>query len=331
MSGATAQSAAGPGSARAGSRALSLFARTLSADVLRAHEEGALSPGALRERLGWAAPASLRAATADLRRHGALARGAEHGTATELTAAGRGLLTVADGVERWLSSSAFGALRLSDAAARGVVRALVAGWDSTMVHALAERPRTLAELSAEIQPYSYPALKRRLGQLRTAGLAARVGGDERSPAFGATAALHRAAESLALAGRWELDFPDGSGRPTSRDLEAILMLGLPLAAAPPGVSDSCVLAVSRAIESPSEGQAESAAIRLVLDLGGANADEAGGRMAPEARLAGSPEVWLTALTRGPQTGLRLRGVSAGLAQGILGGLCRGMRGEAQPG
>jgi DNA-binding HxlR family transcriptional regulator len=181
---------------QAGSLALSTFGRVLNARILRAHAGESLNTSELEQRLGWAAKASLRVATTKLCELGALERSDDSvgSASTRLTAAGHNLLIVADVIERWLSRSEFGAFDLPDPASRGTIRALVAGWDSTMVQMLADRPRSLAGLSAEIAEHSYPALKRRFARLRRASLMAAV--DDGSTTFGI-----RNRHSLQAAGR----------------------------------------------------------------------------------------------------------------------------------
>ncbi|HEX8690621.1 MAG TPA: winged helix-turn-helix domain-containing protein, partial [Solirubrobacterales bacterium] len=232
---------------RVGSRALSVFTRVLNARILRAHVAGPLSSKQLEQELGWAPKASLRVATVGLCEVGALLRsephGARQGTVTELTPAGADLLALADVLERWLANSPFGPIPLPDTAARGAVRALAAGWDAAIVGAVAERPRTLAELSAEISGHSYPGLKRRLAKLRAANLVTLVPDGKRSPMHAATQWLRCAVGPLSVAGRWELQHARASARPmTRREIEAKFLLALPLVELPEDTSGSCVLA-----------------------------------------------------------------------------------------
>ncbi|HXS48165.1 MAG TPA: hypothetical protein VN756_11985, partial [Solirubrobacterales bacterium] len=190
---------------RAGSRALSIFTNALNARVLHAHAEGPLIPAELEEALGWAPQSSLRATVGKMCEIGALSR-VDGGTglvgaAHELTAGGRELLPVADALEGWLADGPSGRTPLDDPAAHGLVRALTAGWDSTIVRALAERPQTLIELSAGINELNYPALKRRLVKLRSTHLVTPIV-TEAGTAYAASEWLRRGIVPLTLAERW---------------------------------------------------------------------------------------------------------------------------------
>ena len=83
---------------------------------------------------------------------------------------GRELLEVAERLELWLAQAPDGPISLESGAAKGAVKALVDGWGSTMMRALAARPLSLTELDGIIADLSYPALERRLSSMRMAGL-----------------------------------------------------------------------------------------------------------------------------------------------------------------
>ena len=57
----------------------------------------------------------------------------------ELTEAGREVLSVADVIEAWLARAPQGSIPLGSESAKGAIRALVGGWGSTMLRALAAR------------------------------------------------------------------------------------------------------------------------------------------------------------------------------------------------
>lgn len=302
-----------------GSNLLSIFARGLNASVLRAHAEGPLNSAALEERLGWAAEASLRATTAELCDLGTLAREGRQPIVTELTPSGRDLVALADALERWLSHSPFGALDLTDSAARGTVRALVAGWDSRIVQALAEGPRRLADLSRELDEHSYPALKRRFAKLRTAALVECLDGMARSPEYGATDLLRRAAGPLSLAARWEVDHA-ASTHLDERDLEAMLLLALPLVSLP-RLNGSCLLVIARP-PSPTGNSLSPTAIRLDVENG--RIAEVGLTIAAtsETWALASTEAWLYALTSGETSMLRVRGADVRIVKAAVEGIYR---------
>jgi DNA-binding HxlR family transcriptional regulator len=161
-----------PAPVRAGGTVLSLVAAPLSVPILRAHLEGPLRLPDLRERIGGAAQTTLRGQVGNLRGIGALERqvrsGMPYTVENELTDIGRGVLAVAEAVEAWLRRAPQGPIPLGSESAKGAIRALVGGWGSTMLRALAARPLSLTELSSIISDHSYPALERRLSAMRAA-------------------------------------------------------------------------------------------------------------------------------------------------------------------
>jgi DNA-binding HxlR family transcriptional regulator len=153
---------------------LSLVAKPLSVPILRAHLDGPLRLPDLRERIGEAKQTTLRGQVDNLRAIGALERHVlarmPYTVENELTEAGRDILAVADRVEAWLAQSPHGPIALGSDEAKATIKALLDAWDSTVLHALAERPLSLAELDNLIPEHTYPALDRRLSAMRAAGL-----------------------------------------------------------------------------------------------------------------------------------------------------------------
>lgn len=318
MSTATVQTVPGAGLERAGAQALAVFARGLNAQVLRAHSDGPLRSAELEARLGWAAEASLRAATVDLSDLGALERTGRQPIATTLTPGGRALLDLADTLELWLSYSPFGALDLDGAGARGTVKALVAGWESTIVQALAQRPRRLACLSREVSGHSYPALKRRFSKLRTAALVECLDSGVRSPEYEATDQLRRAAAPLTLAIRWDREYAPASVRLAERDLGAVLLLALPLISLPP-ISGSCLLATARP-QPVTGGSSAPPAVSLVVEKGKVVEAALAAAAISETWALASAEAWLDAVIDGQLAGVRMRGPDIRLAEAVVSGL-----------
>lgn len=308
---------------RAGSVALAVFARVLSARVLRAHIDGPLASTVLERQLGWAPKASLRVAVGNLRALGALERvesNGQRGTVTRLTAAGRDLLGLAAALESWLARSPFGPIDLEDTAGQGVVRALTAGWDSAVVGALAGGPRTLSELSAEIPGHSYAALKRRLGKLRSADLVAPVSGGKRSPEHAVTEWLRFAAGPISVASRWEQAHLLGGLRPMDRGvMETIFLLALPLVALPRDVGGRCVLAALMGGSADGNGdkQSQLATVSLEVVKGQVTACKAGADATPTTWALGTPAAWFDAIVDGRADSLRLRGADARLVTRLV--------------
>lgn len=304
----------------AASRSLSVFTRALSARVLYAFAKGPLAPGELEEALGWAPQSSLRAAVANLTELGALAQGGtaggrSHGAPLELTEAGRELLPVAAALERWLGHSPGGPISLEDPAAQGIVRVLTAGWDSTLVRALAERPRSLIELSSEISELNYPKLKRRLAKLRSTHLVTPVE-TPAGRAYEVSEWLRRAVVPLALAGGWELRHH--VGQPIARtEVEAAFMLALPLIHLTEKVGGACALAVLTASEEGESPERDVAGVAIEVERGEIVACRAGAAGDQPTWVLGGVSAWLDALVDGRTEALRVSGAKPPLALAVV--------------
>lgn len=305
---------------RAGSQALGVFARQLTAKVLRVHAEGPLCPSELEETIGWAPQTSLRTATATLRELGALTRvepeDGARATATELTAAGRELLLVAEALEHWLLSSPVGPIPLDSTAGRGTVKVLTAGWDSTIVMALAERPLSLTELNDAIVSTNYPALKRRISKLRSTSLVSPIGAGK-GTTYVATDWLRRAIAPIALAGRWERKHDPSFERVTRGEAEAAFMLTLPLVGElPTEASGTCALTVLAAEESDGP-PAEVGGVAVEVEDGRVIAFSPNTALAPTTWALGTADAWFEAVIEGKPEALDIRGSQPELPLGIL--------------
>jgi DNA-binding HxlR family transcriptional regulator len=150
---------------RSGGHSLSLFSRALHGLILRALADGPLRLADLRRVVGGPAQTTLRGNLDTLFSIGALEKLQGNGRANmvdnALTPMGRELLVVADAVDAWLAAAPGGPLQLESESGKASIKALVNGWDSTMLRALAVRPFTLTELDNLISAFSYPALERR--------------------------------------------------------------------------------------------------------------------------------------------------------------------------
>jgi DNA-binding HxlR family transcriptional regulator len=281
--------------------------------------DGPLRPGELEKEIGWAPQSSLRAVVTKMREVGALCRLApEDGSpnaATELTAAGRELVPVANALEHWLQSCPDGPLPLEDVAAHGIVKVLTAGWDSTVIRALAERPQTLIELSAGIVDLNYPALKRRLTKLRSTHLVAPVRSGN-ATAYTATEWLRHAVVPLTLAGRWERRHDTGAQPISQMEVEAAFLLALPLISLPPRSSGSCALAVLVAEDRP-RSRRSVAGVTLEAKQGELLAYEAGAGPAQDTWVLGTIDAWLDAMIDGDNDRLRFRGAKPRLAENVV--------------
>lgn len=311
---------------RSGSRTLSLFTNALNARVLDAHTGGSLRPSELDETLGWAPQSSLRAAVRKLREVGALApvepEEGQPSTATELTAAGHELLPVAAALEHWLRGAPDGPIPLDDSAARGTIRVLTAGWDSTIVRTLAERPLSLIDLNSAISGLNYPALKRRLGKLRSTHLVTPVPTGN-THVYETTAWLRRAIVPLILAGRWERRH-DAGAEPVSRvEVEAAFLLSLPLIRVPARASGACALAVLTS-DDGSRSKKHVAGVTVEVEHGRLASFHTGTAAAQATWALGGIDAWLDAVIDGNREPLRFSGAKPRLAENVVKALHTGL-------
>lgn len=312
---------------RVGGTCLALFAHGLNVRVLRAYAEGPpLRPRDLEGRLGWAPQSTLRAACRGFLQLKALAPvEAETGRQSaglELTDAGRELLGLADVLERWLDGAPTGSVSLEDPAAAGVVNALVAAWDSRIVRALAEGPRSLAELAANIAEVNYPAMKRRLAKLRSTGLVEPMLVEE-GKAYAAGDWLRRAVVPLAFAVRWERRHAESGDASSREEIEALFLLAISLAQLPANTSGICTLA---ALESGAGKKISARALAgISVELSRGRID----RLIPsvdtpqETWAIGSLDAWLDTILECNGDGLRIGGAKPRLGRRLSGALCVG--------
>jgi DNA-binding HxlR family transcriptional regulator len=306
---------------RAGGTVLSLLASPLCAPILRAHIDEPLRLPDLRERIGGAAQIALRGQVGNLRAIGALERhvrsGMPYTVENELTDIGRGILGVADAVEAWLSRAPQGPLAFGSEPAKGAIRALVGGWGSTILRALAARPLSLTELDSVIPDLSYPSLERRLSAMRAVrqveALASEAGG---SRPYTVTDWARQAVGPLVAAGRCECEHLAGVADPLTRtDIEAALLLAVPLVDLPASVGGSCLLAVS--VERGEGSAKDLTGVEVEVERGEVISCASKAEPEPGTWAMGSADSWITAILGGGVDGLRLDGPDAELARALI--------------
>lgn len=229
---------------------LSLFSSDLHGAVLRSLSDGPVSLAELRGRAGEPPQKALRGTIGNLIGLGALERRKPDGKPNlldnELTALGQDLLSLADVLGAWLAAAPGGPLDIETVAGREAVKALIAGWGSTMLRALAVRPLSFAELDSLMKSFSPSALERRLARMRLAGQIVTVPSSDGNPmVYAVTEWLRHAAAPLLAAIRCErLHLPEETAPPTRIDLETLLLLSVPLLQVLPDADGSCQLAVN---------------------------------------------------------------------------------------
>jgi DNA-binding HxlR family transcriptional regulator len=313
-----------PAPVRAGGTVLSLIGAPLSVPILRAHLDGSLRLPDLRERIGGAAQTTLRGQVGNLRGIGALERhvlsGMPYTVENELTPIGLEVLSVAEVVEAWLARAPQGSIPLGSESSKGAIRALVGGWSSTMLRALAARPLSLTELSSVINDHSYPALERRLSAMRAARqLEPRPGGDRGAKPYGVTEWTRQAVAPIVAAAHCECKYLARSTSPLSRiDIEAAFLLSVPLVDLDVTRSGACLLAV----DTGGGGGSEQPTDRLAgvhVEVEGGTIMTCSSRLERDPRTwaLGSTAAWVDAILAGNTERLRIGGDLVKLAEELI--------------
>jgi DNA-binding HxlR family transcriptional regulator len=306
--------------ARAGTQALTLLAIPINVHVLQALAEGPKSLIDLRREIGSPPQTTLRGYLRALDETGVVTRSRRDDFASgldfELTGRGRDLLAVTDALRVWLATAPDGPLQPGTSSAKSVVKALVEGWGTNMMRALAARPLSLTELDSLITGLSYPSLERRLAAMRLAGQVEKMPGRGGGTPYVVTEWLRRAVAPLAAATRWERQHLREDAAPLGhRDVEAAFLLAMPMLRLPGEMSGSCRMAVEL-------GNGDG------HDRAGVTGEVEGGRITqcvarletgPDAWASGPAQAWLGAVIDHDTIGLDLGGDSH-LAGAVIEGL-----------
>lgn len=310
---------------RSGGYALSLFSKALPSLVLRALSGGPLRLADLRRKVGGPAQSTLRGNLDNLIGMGALEKRQSNGRANmgdnALTPVGTELLFVADRVEAWLARAPEGSLNLESEPGKASIKALVSGWDSTMLRAFAVRPFSLTEIDNLISAFSYPALERRLASMRLAGFLRPVprNGGGATP-YAVADWLRHAMAPLLAAIRCERRHMAGETAPLTRiDVETILLLALPLVDLAPNAAGTSQLAVYGGGDS----DWRSAGVRLSCEAGKITSCASKLEPKSDSWVRGSAAQWLDALVSGKSRQLEISGDRA-LTRDIVDGLHRAL-------
>lgn len=233
----------------------------------------------------------------------------------ELTASGRDLLLVADVLEDWLALRADSSLQLGGGEAKTAVKAVADAWSSGMLRALAAGPLSLTELDGIISSLSYPALERRLGALRLAGLVEARRSETRGTPYGVTEWLRRGVAPLSAATCWERRHRAHTTTQITRlDVEAVFLLAVPILSLPGDQSGSCRLTVELRAKRPRKAGVVVDVRDGAIDSCTTDLDRSAGAWA-----FGSAAAWLNAVGKGSTGGLELGGDRA-LAASLVGRL-----------
>lgn len=272
---------------RSGSEALSMLAVPLNVQVLQSLGERPTPLPDLRRAVGHPPVTTMRSYLRKLTELGLIERHREDdfpgSVSYAITPQGRRLLVVGDVLQDWLHSAPEGPVELGSIASKSAIKALVDGWSTGIVRALAARPLALTELNRVISQVSYPTLERRLTAMRQVGLIEPdTERDGRVTRCDVTPWLRQSVAPLTAAVGWESQcIADQAPAPSRIDAEAAFLLTVPLLEMSPEVNGTCRLAVEfrRGTE---------------LNFAGVTAAIAGGKVRScVSRIEGKPDAWVS--------------------------------------
>jgi DNA-binding HxlR family transcriptional regulator len=296
---------------------------------LRALVERPLRLAELRKVTGLPAQTTLRGHLANLSEIGVLtkrpAQQMPYSVENELTPMGDELLTVANRLETWLAQAPDGPISLESGVAKGAVKALVDGWGSRMMRALAARPLSLTELDRLIADLSYPALERRLSSMRMAGLVEAQPSSGSGTPYAVTDWARKGIAPLAAASRCErLHMGHNTAPVTQIDIEAAFLLAAPLVGLPESVAGSCQLEV----EASHDVARRPAGVTVTVEQGRVVACVSRLEPTAGAYVVGSEAKWFKAISEGNIEQLRFGG-GRQLAEALVSGLHAALMSDGQ--
>jgi DNA-binding HxlR family transcriptional regulator len=262
----------------------------------------------LRREAGLPAQTTLRGHLANLVEFGAVRKQPTDRTPfaveTSLTPMGRELLELMAELERWLSRAPGGHASLETGAGKGIVKALVDGWGSTILRELAVVSMSLTELDRAIPELSYPALERRLSSMRMAGLVEACESSGAGTPYAVTDWARHGVAALAAAGKCEQAHRrDGVAPITRADIEAAFLLVTPLVELPATANGTCQLEV----EADQTGIRTQVGVSVTVERGRVVACDSHLGPSPVDFAVGTMSSWFDAIRDGTASLLRFGG------------------------
>ena len=304
---------------RVGARVLALLAVPLNGMIVQALGGGSMRQSDLRSELGNPAETTLRGHLSRLEALGAVRKrvrvnGSQFAW-NELTEMGTDLLVATRSLQGWLSRAPQGPIELGTVQAKGAVRALLGGWDSTLLRALAARPLTLTQLDRLIGAFSYPALERRLSAMRSTGLVESTANRGGTP-YTVTPWTRQGIGPIVAAALLERLHFEAVPPPSSIDVEAAFLLAAPISILPPDADGVCSL-VAETGNSASNGH--HAGVEVTVDRGRFESCVTRLEANPRNWAMGSTITWLEAIVHG-RPGQLLIGGDRRLALSLIQGM-----------
>lgn len=310
----------GESSPRAGERVLAVLSTPLNFRVLQALSSHPMRLAELRRATGLPAQTTLRGHLTSLSEFGVVSKRPTaqmpYAVENELTPMGHEMLEVAELLEAWLQRAPDGQISLETGGARGVVKAFIDGWGSTMMQGLAARPMSLTELDRQIPDLSYPALERRLSSMRMAGLIEARPAPGGGTPYAVTEWARRGVLPLAAASSCErAHLGEMAAAITPGDIEAAFMLTMPLVSLPADTDGTCQLEV----EAGPDNSRELAGVQVVVERGRIASCDSDLHSNPGDYAVGSAARWFRAIVEGTVDLLRFGGARQ-LPEAIVSGL-----------
>ncbi len=304
----------------AGERPLTILATPLNFMILRALAEQPMRLADLRRETGLPAQTTLRGHLGSLEQLGVLCKRPTdqmpYAVENALTPMGRELLDVAAALERWLNRAPEGPVALDTAAGKGIVKALVDGWGSTIMRSLGAAQMSLTELDRLIPELSYPSLERRLSSMRMAGLIEACESRGAGTPYAITDWARRGVVPVVAASKCERIHLQGRASPiTQADIEAAFLMATPLIGLPTTTTGTCQLEVEA---DPTEAR-EQAGISVTVERGRVIYCNSELGSAPGDFAVGSAGRWVSAIRDGTASLLRFGG-NRRVAEGVVIGL-----------
>ncbi len=299
---------------------MALLSSPVNAAVLLGLADGPKSLVDLRRLAGAPSQATLRQRLRELTELGVLTRDRRDGFPRaldyELSAAGRELLPVVEVLRGWLAESPDHPVAFGSTLAKAAIKALLEGWSSRVIRALAAKPLSLTELDRLIASLSYPSLERRLRTMRFAGLIEPLASSGSGTPYTVTNWLRRGAAPLAAAAHWERTNAAEKTAPISRlDIEAAFLLAVPRVPLPNDLSGSCRLVV----EISSDSDPPAAGVLVTVDEGKIASCVTRWEGSSDALASGPATTWLAAVLEHKREHLELSGDCL-LASALVDGL-----------
>lgn len=205
---------------------------------------------------------------------------------------GEEVLFISFVIEQWLQKAPSGPLAIDSADGERAIPALANGWSTTIVHALAVRPRTLTELEREIEALSGPALRHCLEAMTEVGLVKASAGDGEGTLYRITDWLRAAIAPLIAAARFERRYaPAETPGIAPLDVEAGFLMALPLLNLAAEASGLCRLEITV----PVHGEPVPTGVMARVEHGRIAAVSTELEDEFDALLEGPPTAWLDAV------------------------------------